>query len=207
MLRKILPGLCLLVISSACFGSVITFGDLSGSGIAIPNGYAGFNWNNFDGMAGSFAPVADAAGASSAAQTFVVNHAEQAASFGSATGFTLTSAWLATQWNSQLSVEVIGLVDGKPMQSLIVDLRSGAPQVVTFSWGQIDEVRFVPRAQASAKGSMEFAVSDLVINQSNQSVPEPATFLLLAPGLGFAATKLRKLRLSKWLRATEPDLA
>jgi len=177
MLRKMFYALCLLMISSACFGSVITFNDLSGRGIVIPDGYAGFQWINFDRMSGVFA-----SGATTAMQTFAVNHAGQVASFGSDSGFTLTSAWLATRWNSDLSVEVVGLVGGQPVHSLIVDLRGGTPQVVTFNWGRIDEVRFVPQAQASAKGSMEFAVSDLAVNRSIPSAPEPATLLLLAPG-------------------------
>src|SRR5438552_3591881 len=101
MRRKTLLPLCLLVVTSASFGSVITFNDLSGNGNAIPNGYAGFSWTNFDRMAGMPVPDATAVGAAGAAQSFAVNRAGQIASFGSDTTFSLVSAWLSTEWNSQ----------------------------------------------------------------------------------------------------------
>jgi len=44
---------------------------------------------------------------------------------------------------------------------------------------------------------MEFAVSDIVMNQVNQPVPEPATLLLLVPAIGVAATRLHILRSGK----------
>jgi hypothetical protein len=191
MRRTILLSVCILAVTSAAFGSVITFSDLSGT--TVPNGYAGFDWTNFDHMMGMLDPLASGGvvGPPTAAPSFVMNHAGQVASFGSTAAFTLNSIWLATNWSSQLHLEVVGLLDGTALHSMIVDLQSGQPQIVNFNWSGIDEVRFVPIAAASVAGGTQFAMTDVVINQA-PAVPEPATLLLLVPSLGLLGNKLRR---------------
>ena len=199
--RKAVVSLFFLFCTTAWgFAESITFTGLSPNGSAIPNGYAGFQWSNFDLMTGPLNGLAvnpGGVGNSLFTQSFAVNGRARTASFSSATQFGLASAWLATQWNTLLNIEVVGLLDGKPVHSMLVDLRGGVPQLITPNWSGIDQVRFVPRAQASAPGSMEFAVSDIVVNQVNQPVPEPATLLLLVPAIGVAATRLHILRSGK----------
>jgi hypothetical protein len=196
MRRTILLSLCVLAISSAAFGSVITFSDLSGT--TVPNGYAGFDWTNFDHMMGMLDPLASGGvvGPPVPAQSFVMNHAGQIASFGSTAEFSLSSIWLATNWSSQLHLEVVGLLGGTAVHSMIVDLQSGQPLIVNFNWSGIDGVRFVPIAPASVAGSTEFAMTDVVINQA-PAVPEPSTLLLIVPALGLVGNKLRRSRVGK----------
>jgi hypothetical protein len=196
MRRTMLLSLCMLAITSAAFGSVITFSDLSGT--TIPNGYAGFDWTNFDHMPGMLDPLAKGgpAIAPPAPQSFAMNHAGQVASFGSTAQFTLTSAWLGTSWSNQLSLEVVGLLDGTAVHSVMVDLQSGQPQIVNFNWSGINEVRFVPIAAASVAGATQFAMTDVIVNQA-PAVPEPATLLLFVPVIGLLGNKLQRSRFGK----------
>lgn len=191
MRRTILLSLCLVAITSAGFGSVITFSDLSGT--TIPNGYAGFDWTNFDHMPGMLDAVLSTGAAVPTSQSFVMNRGGQIASFGSTSGFTLSSMWLDASSSTPLRLKVVGLLGGMAMHSVIVDLESGQPQIVNFNWSGIDQVRFVPIAAASVAGGAQFLMTDVVVNQA-PAVPEPATLLLLVPGLGLLGNKLRRSR-------------
>lgn len=77
---------------------------------------------------------------------------------------------------------------------MFLTLRGGVPQEFNFGWSGINQVRFVPLVVPNAGSSMQFAVTELVVN-GNPTVPEPSTFFLLAPGLGLALTRLGKFRI------------
>jgi hypothetical protein len=181
---------CLVMASSGSFASVITFNSLTGNGSAIPDGYAGLNWNNFYLMNVAPPPVG------AATVSYAYNQGGTAASVSSTSDFNLASAWLGTEWNNHLAVEVVGLADGKVVDHTIVALIEGAPQQVNFNWTGIDQVRFSPMGAASTTGPLQFGVSELVINPV-AATPEPATLLLLTPALGLVASRLRKFRVSK----------
>lgn len=190
--RMLLLAACLLLITSASFASVITFNNLPGNGTAIPNGYAGLNWNNFYDM-NLLTPVNGGAynGGVPAMSSYAFNKAGAVATFGSTGTFTFTSAWLGTEWANHLGLEVLGLLDGKIVDRTILVLNAGAPTLQSFNWSGIDEVKFSPLGTATSKGTLQFEMSSLVINTST---PEPASLLLLMSGLALGVTRLRNPR-------------
>lgn len=187
---------CLLMVAPAGFAGVITFSNLS-DGIAVPNGYAGMDWSNFYVM-NAVPPPGNpfaSAGIATMPLSFAVNKPGTTASFGSSTDFTFTSAWLGTEWTNRLALDIVGLNDtGNVVDRKLVMLTDGSPLHVIFDWKGIDQVQFIPIGAATSNGSLQFAVTEIAIGSP---APEPATLFLLAPGLGFVAARMRRMRHAK----------
>jgi len=197
--KSLLLAACLLVAGSFASAEVITFNSLPGNGTPIPNGFAGLDWNNFYDMnghvlltpalmtpPGAIPPVSGA---------FAYNHDGGPATFSAPNTFTFNSAWLASDGPTPISLEVIGLLDGKAVDSMTLVLYGTVPVQETFNWSGIDSVRFMTQTSASSVPRLQFALSEMVIN--SLAVPEPTSTLLLGSGVGLAIARLRKLRLSK----------
>ena len=80
------------------------------------------------------------------------NNGGAPATFSGSDTFTFSSAWLATDGSSPMTVEVVGLLGGKVVDRTMLVLRSPVPIQETFNWSGIDGVRFVPRTSASSNG-------------------------------------------------------
>jgi hypothetical protein len=198
--RKILLLAVCLLVSSFASAEVITFNSLPGNGTPIPDGFAGLDWNNFYDMnrnvlltPGSEIPLAG--GVPPASGAFAYNNAGAPATFSASNTFTFSSAWLATMGASPMTLEVVGLLGGKAVDSIMLVLSSPVPTQEAFNWSGIDGVRFVPQTSANSNGKLQFALSEIVIN--SPAVPEPPSMLLLGSGVGLVISRLRRLRQAK----------
>jgi hypothetical protein len=199
--KTVLLAACLLAVSSFASAEVITFNSLHGNGKPIPNGFARLDWLNFYDMNRNMllppAAMIRLAGGVPPTTSFAYNNGGAPATFSASAPFTFNSAWLALDGSSPMTVEVVGLLDGNVVDSIMLVLRSPVPTQEVFNWSGIDGVRFVPQTSASSTSKLQFALSQMVIDGVTASVPEPASMLLLGSGLGLAITPLRRLRQSK----------
>ena len=85
---------------------------------------------------------------------FAYNNGGAPATFSGSDTFRFSSAWLATDGSSPMTVEVVGLLGDKVVDRTMLVLRSPVHIQETFNWSGIDDVRFVPRASASSNGKL-----------------------------------------------------
>jgi hypothetical protein len=188
---------CMLVISSLGWADVINFSNLPDNGTAVPEGYAGFNWHDFFDMRMNAVldpiPNAATAGAVPPGLSFAFNHPGSSSAFSTRTGtFSFDSAWFDSMGARTTALQVEGELHGKVVDSKIILLTSGKPQLQTFDWSGINEVRFIPIQAASSGGGVQFLMTDVMVNAATPAVPEPVSLLLLGSGVGLIFTRLRK---------------
>jgi hypothetical protein len=183
---------CLFLLTSLGTAEVITFNSLPGNGTAIPNGFAGMDWNNFYDVSMAELLTGNVPGtASSNNTTFATNNGLTPAWFTSTGTFSFDSAMLSTDGVDPMRLEVLGLLNGNVVDRAMLTLSSPVPVQVTFNWSGFDGVRFVPQPVANSSEKVQFALSQLVINVA--SVPEPTSLLLMGSGLGMLCIQARKL--------------
>ena len=184
--RKILlVTACLLIVSSWGWANVINFSNLPGNGSAVPEGYAGFNWHNFYDMSGNSALTAALPSLS-----FAFNHAGTAAFSQGGSTFSFDNAWFESMGTRATALEVEGELHGKIIESKLIVVTS-TPELQTFDWSGVTEVRFTPLALATnTAAGAQFLITNLTVNAPG--VPEPTTLLLLGSSLGLVFTRLRK---------------
>ncbi len=183
---------CLFLISSLGSAEVITFNSLPGNGTAVPNGFAGMDWNNFYDVSMAQMLTGNNVPGGALNTSFATNTGGAPAWFTSTGTFSFASALLATDGTSPLRLEVVGLLNGKVVDQAMLTLSSAVPAQETFNWSGIDGVRFVPQPGPNSNVEVQFALSQLVVNAA--AVPEPTSLLLLGSGLGMLCIQARKLR-------------
>jgi len=167
-----------------------TFDDLpeTTSGLSVPGGYRGFNWNNFYYLAGVnsiYNPSGYAAGVVST-NNVAFNGGGSPAYITSATGshFNFISAELTAAWNDNLQLEAQGYVDGVLTYDQIYTLSATAPTLIVFDYLGVTKVNFVtsggtPHPAYTSYSQYHFAMDNVTIGNVIPPVIHPFT---LFPG-------------------------
>lgn len=192
--------LVLFVSASTVFGEIINFDDLvatpaGGNHDAIPNGYGGLNWGNFNVIDGvnsdsstgyHYAPT-------SGNNVAFNNFGDLASVNGSA--FNLTSGYFTSAWNDNLQLEVKGFVGSTLAYDHTYTLSAVAPTFINLNLQDVSQVQFVSSGGTQHAGyggsGTQFAMDDLTVNFVN--APETGSTCMM---LGAALTGLVLLRKS-----------
>jgi hypothetical protein len=186
-------GAALLVSAGAmsASASVITFDDVDTANpeVAVPNGYAGLNWDNFSTIdpdhtkpspitVGGF-PNSRSSGAYSA-----FNLDGDPASISSATAFNLISGNFTSAYSNAMTLTITGYLGGTQVGQVVVHNLTTALMAVTLDLMNVDKVTFSASAASDIDGRAYprtfFAVDDLNVAKT----PIPGSLLLLLTGCG-----------------------
>jgi hypothetical protein len=169
-------------------------GSLTGE---IPDGYGGLNWDGFNYINGPV--VASGSGFENGVVSgdyTAFNFLGQVSTVND-TLFTLDSAWMTAAWNTGLTVEIAGLLDGATLVSTNIVVDPFEPTEFTFDSVAgigIDELMFSSfgGVNAGLGGSgQQFVMDDFSFTVL--AMPEPSA--LSALGLGLAALVAFRRRL------------
>jgi hypothetical protein len=184
--RGVVLGVAFMALPAIARAQTLTFDDVNTSDCSnywyqlLPNGYRGFNWDNFYVVNGTL--FGDCHGGHGTGwQTGVVSSPNAAfngyaspADFWSTNPFTFNSVY-ATSGLAHQAVTFSGWLGGTQLYAQTVFLSAAGPQPLTFNWGGIDKV------ELSASEYFNAVLDNLTVSAS--VTPEPATLLLLGTGL------------------------
>jgi len=125
--------------------SQLTFDDLSGTNLQVPNGYAGLSWSNFDYMdTASSAPNPSGFLAGTVSQPNIAyNNYGTAASISNGTAFSVLSAWLTAAWNNNLRLEVRGYASNALVYDEGFTLSATNPTLLNFNCVNVTNIEFI----------------------------------------------------------------
>ena len=171
----------------------LTFDDLPGNQGLIPNGYGGFDWNNFyhlNSVNDRPNPNGYLNGTVSSPNVAFNGFGDPASLSTNNTPFTFNSVYLTGAWNNGLDISIQGFQGANQLYSRTVTVDSTAPTLFSFNWSGIDSLRFASSGGIDAGyggGGTHFALDNLTVNTT--AIPTPA----LLPGLiGLGLGILRK---------------
>jgi|688.fasta_scaffold255036_2 hypothetical protein len=183
-------GVALGLMAGGVNAAVINFDDLAPEGVDIPNGYAGFNWNNWEAFSSAPFSIIGPNGyvVGTVSQSNVSNNGLGGpADFFSSDSFTVNSLWATAAWNDGLSVTFTGYdASNNIVQTITVIPSATEPTLYELNWAGIYKFGF-----ASAGGTQHagyfgkgtyVAIDDITVNAVSP-VPVPATLALLGLGL------------------------
>ncbi|MBH8561979.1 PEP-CTERM sorting domain-containing protein [Nostoc sp. CENA67] len=198
-----------LGIGTVAQAAVLTFDDIAPIPdlAEIPDGYGGFNWDNFFYKNGSDITALDTGydnGRVSGDYVSYNGFGNQAIL--SDRVFDFNSAYLTAAWNDGLSVTVEGLNKGTTLYSKTVVVDTTNPTLVNFDFFGVDELRFtsfggVEPDYLIGKGlGTQFALDNFTFNETVTPVPEPTLLsALLAVSTLSAGSVLKRKQQQKTL--------
>jgi hypothetical protein len=184
--------LCVVFLSSIAlraFATTIFFDDLPGDLSAIPNGYNGLNWTNFFNVDGTTQPPSGYHPAIVSPNNVAFNGFGDPALISDG-AFDLNSGYFTAAWNDDLQLQVIGSLMGNPLYDMTFTLSATAPTLINLNYLGIDSVQFIsfggtPHPEyIEFGGGTNFALDNLVINQTGTVPDAGSTVMLLGIALG-----------------------
>ena len=126
----------------------------------IPNGYAGFNWNNFSSLNTHNDPTATPSGYSfadtdSASPSVAFNLFGQPASISAATAFSFYGAFFTAAWRDGLKIDVTGYRDNQLVYEKKFTVDSTGPTFEAFDFLNIDTLDFSTTFTGETANTME----------------------------------------------------
>ena len=176
-MKTILPCFVLLISGLKCLAlsTLLTFDTLSNPvpyNEIIPNGYGGFQWQNF----GVLDPVDSGPGWNQTGYYYGMitpnnvgfNESAETASMSVTSGlFDLDSAYLTAAYTEGLSFSAVGYRNGVEVYSAACTLSLTTPAFIQFNFLGVDKVSF-------SSSVTQFVIDDILVTTPS-SVPEPAS--------------------------------
>jgi len=181
------------IVALACAGvpasaAVVTFDDIGGGEVAIPNGYAGLNWQDFwvlDAVNYASNPSGYLNGMVSSPNV-AFNAWGGPAEF-SGSPFHFVGAYLTGAWSDGLNIDIEGYLLGSLVYIQTVVVDSTAPTWVQADFMNVDRVRFLSYGGTTHPGyageGTHFAMDNLVLDTM---IPAPGALILAGVGAGLA---------------------
>jgi hypothetical protein len=124
--------------------AIVTFDDLTGSGLPVPVDYNGLTWSNFyylDGVTYG-QPSGYTAGTVSSPNVAFNNYGTPA-TISSSVPFDILSAYMTAAWNDNLQVEVKGYNNASLIYDNTYILSATAPTLIQFNYLGVTSVQFI----------------------------------------------------------------
>ena len=171
--------------NSTCWGTIVTFDEISniGTGTFLTNGYQGLNWTNFLPInailrTNSFGPSGYYYGMESASNVAYNAFGNPAEIDSQGANFNFLSAYLTGAWNSNLNIEVQGFSGTNLVYDETVVASATNATLFTFNYLDIDRLTFNSFGGQPVGfvggGGEEFAMD----NFDFEFIPEPSSLLL-----------------------------
>jgi hypothetical protein len=180
--------------------NLITFDDLPGGLSVIPNGYNGLDWANFAALDATTQPYPNTGyfPAIVSPNNVAFNGSGDPALISDG-AFDLNSGYFTAAWNDDLQLQVIGSLMGNPLYDMTFTLSATAPTLINLNYLGIDSVQFIsfggtPHPEyIEFGGGTQFALDNLVINQTGIVPDAGSTVMLLGIALGGIGYLRRRL--------------
>ena len=175
-----------IAVSAPASAAVLSFDDISASGVPVQNGYQGFNWTDVYVINGANRGDGYAAGVVSAPNV-IYNGFGNLATVSSANGFTLGSAFFTAAFVDQ-AVTVIGYNGSTQVFSDTFNTLRSGPTFHSFNSSSITSFTF------RAGNGNQVVIDNLTLNAG--AVPETATWGMMIAGFGLMGASMRYRRRS-----------
>ena len=191
---RLLTIICLVALCSIAAYGQLTFDTLSGGDVAVPNGYGGLNWDNFNSLTASGSAFQNGVVSS---PNIIYNVGGNPGTISSSSNpFELISGYASAGSSGPLDLRVDGYYLGVDVITgdLLIDnsmpyfFSASSPVVIDTLVFQATNLTTFDTSGPNA----EFSLDDLTITAV--SVPEPTTLALFGAGFAALAGTIRRRR-------------
>jgi hypothetical protein len=194
-IKKLVAAMAMAAASFHAAATTITFDELTPvlNGEIISTNYAGLVWDNFGAVSAADRPGSGYESGLISGSNVGVNWDGQAASFSSATAFTLDSFYVAKAWYDGVT-HVSGYNGSTLLYSTDIYSTTTAATLATFNWSNVTRIVI-----SDGTGNSQSVIDNISIS----AVPEPETYAMLLAGLGLVGAIVRR----RHIRVPRPAFA
>jgi hypothetical protein len=182
----VFASVCLLAVSTSANAAVLGFDDLTSDvtdAVAIPDGYGGLNWDNFNVIHEDFYTTSGYGNGTVSESYVAYNAYANPAWVTSDTTFDFNGAYLTAAWDDQ-DLRVVAYLDGAVVQDVTVPIVTTGPTWYDFNFTGIDAVNFISTVS-------HFAMDNFTYDET-ATIPAPGAILLGTLGTGLVGYLRRR---------------